>query len=48
MGRIHEIRIDKPLVVYCKAGVRSKMAIDILTEENLNVKLINLSSGIGV
>ena len=47
-GRIHEIRMDKPLVVYCKAGVRSKMAIDILTEANLNVKLVNLSSGIGV
>ena len=47
-NRITDVPLDKPLVVYCKAGVRSKMAIDILIEARIKVELINLERGIGV
>lgn len=46
--RIEDVPLGKPLVVYCKAGIRSKMAIDILKEAKLNIELINLDKGIGV
>ena len=45
--RIEDVPLDKPLVVYCKAGIRSKMAIDILKDAKLNIELINLDKGIG-
>lgn len=45
--RKNEVPLDKALVVYCKAGVRSQMAIEVLKNENISVELINLKGGIG-
>jgi len=47
-GRISEIPTDKPLIVYCKSGGRSQMAIDILEGEGVQIELINLKNGIGM
>jgi len=47
-GRIAEIPTDKPLIVYCKSGGRSQMAIDILEGERFQIELINLKNGIGM
>ncbi|WP_316930182.1 HesA/MoeB/ThiF family protein [Neotamlana nanhaiensis] len=45
--RYHEINTEKPLVVYCKSGVRSKKAIsflkDVLSKKS---NLINLKNGL--
>lgn len=46
--RYVEIPTNKTVVVYCKAGVRSKMAIDILESKHLNVDFINLKNGINM
>lgn len=45
-NRYVEIPTDKSIVVYCKAGVRSKMAIEILEHKNLKTTFINLKNGI--
>lgn len=42
-----EINTDKPVVVYCKSGIRSKRAIQFLEEVLENASLINLKNGIG-
>lgn len=46
--RYVEIPSNKKVVVYCKAGVRSKMAIDILERKHLNVDFINLKNGLHI
>ena len=45
-NRYTEIPEGKDLVVYCKAGVRSKMAISILRLKGVTNTLINLKGGI--
>ena len=42
-NRVHEIHQDKDLVIYCKAGVRSKKAIEILNEHGLECRLLYLT-----
>jgi len=44
--RYHEINQDKSLIVYCKSGVRSRTAIDLLQENNFEKTLINLKNGL--
>lgn len=41
-NRVHEINKDKDIVVYCKSGVRSKRAIEILKEKGLENTLLQL------
>ncbi|TXD48437.1 HesA/MoeB/ThiF family protein [Polaribacter sp. IC073] len=43
--RINEVYKNKDLVVYCKSGIRSKKAIDILLKNNYNSKIYNLKGG---
>ena len=45
-NRASEVSQEKDLVVYCKAGVRSKMAIDILKDKGFRKQLLNLKGGI--
>lgn len=40
-----ELKCDKPLVVYCKSGMRSLRAIEFLKNQNVNITLINLKNG---
>ena len=40
-----EFSTDKKIVIYCKAGVRSRMACEALKEKGFN-NLYNLSGGI--
>lgn len=44
--RANEIPQNKDLVVYCKAGMRSKIAIEILMVTGFPMQLINLKGGI--
>jgi len=44
--RFEEIDISKPVVVYCQSGMRSKRAINILSEELPNASFINLKNGV--
>jgi len=44
--RCNEIDSSKPIVVYCKSGIRSKSAIDLLKENGFTSKLINLRKGL--
>lgn len=44
--RFTEILNDKPLVVYCKSGIRSKRAIEFLEEQPISYELINLQGGL--
>ncbi|TNJ47090.1 ThiF family adenylyltransferase [Tamlana fucoidanivorans] len=44
--RLSEIETDKDLVVYCLSGGRSKQAINLIKNANINVKLINLKQGL--
>ena len=44
--RINEIPVDKRLVVYCKIGIRSLAAIDILKSVGYPSDLLNLKNGI--
>ncbi|PKH52728.1 dinucleotide-utilizing protein [Tenacibaculum sp. Bg11-29] len=43
--RFKELKTDKPLVVYCKSGMRSKRAIAFLEDENLGMSFVNLKGG---
>lgn len=43
--RFDEINLDKDLVVYCKSGVRSEKAIEILKKLHFSKRLINLKEG---
>ncbi|WP_275315204.1 HesA/MoeB/ThiF family protein [Tenacibaculum bernardetii] len=45
-NRFKELNIEKPLVVYCKSGIRSKKAITFLEEEFDEVIFINLKNGL--
>ena len=45
MERSSEIPSDKDVVVYCRKGIRSQIAIQRLEQKNYN-NLINLSGGI--
>ena len=44
--RLDEVSQDKDLVVYCKAGMRSKMAIEIIKDSGFKMQLLNLKGGI--
>ncbi|MEP3838210.1 MAG: molybdopterin-synthase adenylyltransferase MoeB [Algibacter sp.] len=46
--RYHEISTNKPLVVYCKSGIRSKKAILFLRDVFANTTLINLRNGLPI
>lgn len=43
--RIHEVYTNKVVVVYCKSGIRSKKAIDLLIQNNFPTALLNLKEG---
>ena len=45
-NRFKELHIDKPLVVYCKSGIRSKKAITFLEEQFKNIVFLNLKNGL--
>lgn len=45
-SRFLEINTQKPLIVYCQSGNRSKKAIHFL-EDKLQIDLINLKEGVG-
>ena len=44
--RVNEIPVDKKLVVYCKMGIRSLAAIDLLKGAGYPLGLLNLKNGI--
>lgn len=44
--KVDEIEKDKPVIVYCRSGQRSRQAIDLLTKEFGFKNLINLTGGI--
>jgi adenylyltransferase/sulfurtransferase len=44
--RISEIPQNKKLLVYCKSGIRSKRAIEILQKNNFENRLVNLKGGL--
>ena len=44
--RLNEVPSDKALVVYCKAGIRSAQAIQMLEEAGFQNQLINLKGGL--
>nr|WP_205860266.1 molybdopterin-synthase adenylyltransferase MoeB [Polaribacter sp. 20A6] len=44
-NRLDEVCIHKELVVYCKSGVRSGKAIEVLLKSNLKTKILNLKGG---
>lgn len=46
-NELHTLPKDKPLIIYCKSGGRSKKAIEILQTHNFPEKLLNLTNGIG-
>ncbi|MEE9364456.1 MAG: molybdopterin-synthase adenylyltransferase MoeB [Cellulophaga sp.] len=45
-NHLAEIPTKNPLIVYCKSGIRSKVAIQILKEKGFKNTLINLKNGI--
>lgn len=45
--KFQDIPTHKPLVVYCKSGIRSQKAIAFLQKQFPNATLINLKNGIG-
>ncbi|MBI2729738.1 MAG: rhodanese-like domain-containing protein [Sphingobacteriales bacterium] len=45
MSHVSDIPKDKPVVLYCKMGVRSKIAIQRLSDKYGFTNLINLSGG---
>lgn len=45
-ARIEEVATSKPLVVYCKSGMRSQRAIALLKEHHFPTSLINLKNGL--
>ncbi|NGX85322.1 molybdopterin-synthase adenylyltransferase MoeB [Aequorivita sp. KMM 9714] len=44
--RYTELTANKPLLVFCKSGVRSKLAIKVLKSKNFENKLVSLKGGI--
>jgi adenylyltransferase/sulfurtransferase len=45
ISRINEIPTNQKVLVYCKRGIRSMIAIQKLLIKNPNLELINLSGG---
>lgn len=45
VSRIHEIPTDQKVVLYCKRGIRSMIAIQKLHLKNPQLDLINLTGG---
>jgi len=45
--RHQEIPQNKNLIIYCKSGIRSKLAIEILQNNNFKKELISLKNGLG-
>ncbi|MDP5229355.1 MAG: rhodanese-like domain-containing protein, partial [Cellulophaga sp.] len=43
--RCQELPINKNLLVFCKSGVRSKLAIEILEKQGFAKQLVNLKGG---
>ena len=43
---INQIPIDKPVILYCKKGIRSHIAIERLQQKFAFTNLINLEGGI--
>lgn len=46
--RMEELPVDKDLLVYCKSGIRSKAAIQLLKDNNYGRPLINLKGGLKI
>ena len=46
MGKAAEIPTDRPVVVYCRKGIRSQIAIQRLEERFGFTNLINLQGGL--
>tara|TARA_R110002050_G_scaffold104052_6_gene213319 strand:- start:25585 stop:26652 length:1068 start_codon:yes stop_codon:yes gene_type:complete len=46
--RLNEVPQNKNLLVYCKSGVRSKIAIEILNKNGFNKNIVNLKGGISI
>ena len=46
IDRIHVIQTDKPVIIYCKMGIRSQIAIQRLQEKYGFTNLYNLQGGI--
>jgi rhodanese-related sulfurtransferase len=46
MDRIHVIQTDRPVIIYCKMGIRSQIAIQRLQEKFGFSNLYNLQGGI--
>ncbi|MBK9732170.1 MAG: rhodanese-like domain-containing protein [Chitinophagaceae bacterium] len=46
MSNIHKIDKDKPVIIYCKVGLRSHIAIQRLQEKYGYENLLNLKGGI--
>lgn len=44
--RLDEIPKNKALLVYCKSGIRSKAAIEILNKNNFSKQTVNLKGGL--
>nr|BFF38335.1 molybdopterin-synthase adenylyltransferase MoeB [Tenacibaculum mesophilum] len=45
--RYDEINTEKPVIVYCKSGVRSQRAIDFLEQQFDSITFLNLKNGLG-
>jgi rhodanese-related sulfurtransferase len=45
MNHVDEIPSDKPVIVYCKKGIRSQIAIQRLEQKHGFTNLFNLSGG---
>jgi adenylyltransferase/sulfurtransferase len=46
MDHVEKISTNKPVIVYCKKGIRSQIAIQRLEEKFQFSNLINLSGGL--
>lgn len=47
MDHVEKISANKPVIIYCKKGIRSQIAIQRLEEKFNFSNLINLRGGIG-
>ena len=45
-NRLSEIPQNKNLIVFCKSGVRSKKAIDLLSKEDFKADMFSLQNGL--
>ncbi len=44
--RVHEVPVSQKIVMTCQSGARSKTAIQLLTNENPSLDLVNLKGGL--